>query len=71
MKTNGPGKYDAACTIARESTDASAIVLIVIEGNQGNGFSIQTKYPLLIEGLPGILEDMAKQIRKDLKETMQ
>jgi hypothetical protein len=71
MKTNGPGKYDAACTVAREITDASAVILIVFEGNQGNGFSIQTKDSLLIEALPGILEAMAQQIREDLKATMQ
>ena len=38
----GPGKYDELCTAAREETKAVGVVLIVIDGEHGNGFSCQT-----------------------------
>ena len=71
MKTNGPGKYDAIATAAREVTNADAIVLIIANGIYGNGFSVQAMNPEFVEKLPDMLEAMAKQIREDLKATMQ
>lgn len=65
MKTNGPGKYDAACTAARETTHAAGVLLIVIGGNQGNGFSAQLTPDILIT-VPELLRDMAKQIDQQL-----
>lgn len=62
----GPGKYDAACTAAREMTEAVAVVLIVIEGSQGNGFSVQTLEPEFPRVLPGLLEVIADEIRADM-----
>jgi hypothetical protein len=62
LKTNGPGKYDDACTVAREMTSAVACVLIVIEGDQGNGFSVQTLEPDLIPVLPALLREVARGI---------
>jgi hypothetical protein len=37
----GPGKYDDACTLAREQTQAKMTILMVIEGVHGSGFSVQ------------------------------
>jgi hypothetical protein len=70
MKTNGPGKYDEIATVARESTDAMALVLIVFNGNKGSGFSVQSESDVWIKILPDMLEAMAKQIREDLKATI-
>jgi hypothetical protein len=41
--TAGPGKYDAACTVARETTGAAAVVLIVLNGKDGSGMSVQAE----------------------------
>lgn len=62
--TAGPGKYDDVCTVARESTDASSVVLIVIDGNKGTGFSVQSDLDTLVR-LPELLEELARQIRND------
>jgi hypothetical protein len=61
----GPGKYDAECTAARESARAVAAILIVVEGDRGTGFSVQTLEPDLIRVLPTMLEVMAAEIRAD------
>lgn len=36
----GPGKYDTECEAARESTKAAAVLLIVLDGERGDGFSM-------------------------------
>lgn len=59
----GPGKYDDACTVARESTGADAVVLIVLGGEHGAGFSVQAVHPAFCEVLPALLEDLAREIR--------
>lgn len=35
------GKYDAEATAARESAQAGAVILIVLRGNRGDGFTVQ------------------------------
>ncbi len=65
MKTNGPGKYDDICTLAREAASAEGAVLMIIKGNLGGGFSIQVP-PEMLPNLPKLLETMANEIRKDL-----
>ncbi len=60
----GPGKYDRECTQVRQSTDAEAVVVIVINGNRGAGFSVQGT-PHATPLLPDLLELLAKQIRAD------
>jgi hypothetical protein len=60
----GPGKYDAACTEAREKTGAAAVLLIVIDGTLGSGFSCQADLQTTVR-LPEILETIAEQIRHD------
>lgn len=63
----GPGKYDAECTKARESTKAVAALLIIISGDRGNGFSCQFEGMsglTVLADLPGILRETADQIEK-------
>ena len=60
----GPGKYDALCTEAREKADAVAVILLVIGGNQGEGFSCQTADLEVLAKLPSILRDVARQIEE-------
>lgn len=61
----GPGKYDAECTQVRESTNAAGVVLIVLDGDRGHGFSTQAPLGLLV-GLPGLLRSLADQIEGDM-----
>jgi hypothetical protein len=63
----GPGKYDEACTAARETLAARGVVLIVFGGMHGNGFSCQAPLDLQV-ALPGILRTVADSIEKDLSE---
>jgi hypothetical protein len=66
----GPGKYDALATQARLGANARAVILIVIGGDQGGGFSLQTVDPDLITELPAILRGMADQIEHDLTSVL-
>lgn len=61
---NGPGKYDDVCTLARIATSAEAIVLIVANGNEGQGFSVQMADPRYLLTLPSVLRDVADEIEK-------
>ena len=61
----GKGIYDDVCTAARESTAARGVVLIVFDGRQGHGFSVQAD-AFVLGMLPEVLEDLARQIRRDL-----
>lgn len=54
--------YDDLCTHVREETDAEGVVVIVINGERGSGFSCQAS-PELTAELPMLLEDLARQIR--------
>ena len=61
----GPGKYDALATYVREETNAESVVVIVMNGNRGAGFSVQGN-PEVLPALPDILEHIASTIRKDV-----
>jgi hypothetical protein len=61
----GPGKYDDTCTIVREMTNAVTAVVVIIDGNKGSGFSLQTINPVHILSLAEMLENIAKQLRAD------
>lgn len=61
----GPGKYDDECKMLRLGTKAEAVIVIVINGRDGSGFSMQAKLPLDVD-LPQLLEDVAAQMRKDM-----
>jgi len=61
----GPGKYDDLCTRVRKQTQArGGVLLIVVDGEQGSGFSAQLtmEQTLLI---PQILRDVAERIERD------
>jgi len=60
--TTGSGKYDDVCTTVRERTGARAVAVIIIDGDKGNGFSVQSEEAWL-KVLPDILETMAQKIR--------
>jgi hypothetical protein len=68
MRSNGPGRYDAECTVARESTNAQAVILIVVGGDKGEGFQVQSVSPAIMMRLPGMLEDIARMIRAQITD---
>lgn len=63
----GPGKYDDLCTYVRERTGGT-VLLIVLAGEDGGGFSAQTEDPGMLLKLSEILEEVAAQIRNDQGE---
>jgi hypothetical protein len=66
----GPGKYDDLCTYVREQVGigdegtSGGVMLIVLGGNKGNGFACQADLRTTLL-LPDLLEDIARQIRRD------
>jgi hypothetical protein len=59
----GPGKYDDFVTEVREKTGAAGVVLLVVDGTRGSGFSAQLSLDLTLR-LPDILRDMARQMEE-------
>jgi hypothetical protein len=55
------GKYKHLADIARISAEADAVVLVVINGNDGSGFSVQAESGIN-ELLPSILRRLADDI---------
>lgn len=62
----GPGKYDDILTEARRKAGGHGAVLIVFDGENGLGFSVQAE-PLQTLRLPGILRFIADSIEDDVK----
>lgn len=69
--TLGPGKYDDIATRVREETQATGVIVIVLGGNQGNGFSgqfvVDSDDPRKLVALQvGLLRATADEIEKDV-----
>lgn len=62
----GPGKYDDLATQAREQAKAEGVIVIVLKGEHGSGFSCQANLEVTL-ALPRMLRMMADDIEKDLK----
>jgi hypothetical protein len=58
----GPGKYDSLCTWVRAKAQASTVILLVIDGSLGTGFSIQSREDIG-HALPGILRQPLQRAR--------
>lgn len=63
----GPGKYDDLCTEIREKAGAEGAIVIISKGKHGDGFSCQASIEMTL-ALPDILENIAQQIRADVKK---
>jgi hypothetical protein len=63
--SEGPGKYDAVCTYARQVTQAQAVVLIVLNGVSGAGFSVQSTERVPPAVLADLLRFVADKIEKE------
>jgi hypothetical protein len=62
--TIGPGRYDDLCTLVRKKSRAQGVLVLILGGNKGPGFSCQAD-PLLMTVIPELLESVARQIRQD------
>jgi len=58
----GPGRYDDIATEIRHRLKAAGVILLVIDGKGGQGFSVQLPRHL-IEVMPEMLETIAREIR--------
>jgi hypothetical protein len=65
MPLKGGGKYDYEAMKQRERLKAAGVILIVIGGKKGDGFSGQATRPIL-EAMPQVLRDVADQMDLDL-----
>lgn len=61
----GPGKYDDLATSVRQSAMAEGVIVIVIKGDRGSGFSVQATLDVTMV-LPGMLRHMADEIEKEM-----
>jgi hypothetical protein len=64
--TIGVGKYDEEAGMVLQRTNARAVILIVIGGNRGEGFSVQA-YEDIAPVLPKLLRHTADEIEKDMQ----
>jgi hypothetical protein len=58
----GPGKYDEICEFVRDATKAEAVLICVVNGNKGDGFSVTGTNWMLVLELPRMLRKMAQEI---------
>lgn len=66
--TAGAGKYDDICTQARVAAHAEVAIVVIINGERGSGFSVQTHDPALLERLPDMLDFISVQLRADISQ---
>jgi urease accessory protein UreH len=66
----GPGKYDDLVTQLREGLQAKAILLVVIQGNKGNGVSQQIAAGTKEEAQK-ILGDIAHGLRPEVQSMLE
>lgn len=61
----GPGKYDDLATLVRERAQAEGVVVIVIGGSKGAGFSVQATARVTMR-LTELLRRIADDIEQDV-----
>jgi hypothetical protein len=61
----GPGRYDDVTTLVRKETQAETCIVIIINGNKGNGFSIQSIDPDFRKHLPKVLRLMMEEMEAE------
>jgi hypothetical protein len=69
----GAGKYDPVACAALEAARAEAVVLVVVGGFDGHGFSLAIKAEssfeaaTRIEAVAGVMEESIRSMRADAK----
>jgi hypothetical protein len=59
----GPGKYDDLATLVRQMALAEGVVVIIVNGNKGHGFSVQASAEIT-KSLPSLLDMVAREIKE-------
>ena len=54
----GPGKYDDLATWVREQAEARGVIVLVLDGKLGSGYSVQATLDVTVR-LPALLRHMA------------
>lgn len=65
----GPGVYEAECTRVLRETDATLVLLGVVHGSRGNGFSVAYTNPDALRVMPRVLRKIADQIERDQRHS--
>lgn len=63
MMRRAGGKYHELCTHVREQAQAEGVVLLVFNGEKGNGFSVQATSEMFV-ALPEMLAWTANEIKE-------
>jgi methylmalonyl-CoA mutase cobalamin-binding subunit len=66
----GPGKYDDLATYVREKAQADGVIVVVLGGNKGPGFSAQIASHTPVESMlttVQVIRRVADQIEADAK----
>jgi hypothetical protein len=61
----GPGKYDLETTMVQKKTNAQGVILIIIDGKRGSGFSVQATLEVTLD-IPGMLRTIADEMEADI-----
>lgn len=64
---NKPGRYDKECSEARKACGADAVLLIVHNGREGHGFSVESTDLDIVDAIPRVLRMVADQIENGIK----
>ena len=64
----GPVRYDKECEQVFKSTNANTVILMVLGGEKGSGFSVVSGDPDAVNTLPMLLTEMAHKIENDLAQ---
>lgn len=56
---NGPGKYDPEATGILLATQAECVLLLVVRGDRGSGFSVSCSNEAIMPFLPRMLRELA------------
>jgi hypothetical protein len=62
----GPGKYDELCKTALDAAKAEGAILMIVNGEHGNGFSVIATAEELFR-LPAMLRGMADDIEESFR----
>lgn len=66
----GGGKYQAICLAAREAAAAQVVLLIVLKGNKGSGFSVAScDDPKIVREFPNLLRSVANDMEAMQRDT--
>lgn len=68
---HGPGEYDNLCEEMLQRTDADCVVILVLGGQKGSGWSFNAKWEALEKAtkhMPQFLEKIAESIKVDENE---